>query len=216
MVSAGMIAAVYGILFGKPFGPYFVFVAASLVSWTLIANVLSEAASLLWLSGTLMKTFRISPVSLLLANIWKNVIVLCHAILPALVGGLLIRNGDFLALVMFPVGLFLVVLNLSWMAFALSLLGARFRDTHDLVLTLMALAFLVTPVIWDASMLGSYRALAELNPLADLLDLLRRPILGEWPNLKSVIVAVFGAIVGWLLAYLVFAANRQRLALWVG
>jgi lipopolysaccharide transport system permease protein len=215
MVSAAAISLVYGALLGRPFATYFAFVAVSLVSWTLIANVISEAASLLWLSGTLMKTFHVSAVTLVLANILKNLIVWAHAILPALICAAIVMPGDFRAMMMLPVGLFLVLLNLGWIAFAIALVGTRFRDVYDLVIMLMTLAFLVTPVIWDASMLGELSYLAEINPLAHLLDLIRRPVLGQWPALTSFVVGGFGAALGWPLATLLFMSSRRRLAFWV-
>jgi ABC-type polysaccharide/polyol phosphate export permease len=215
MVSAAAISLVYGALLGRPFATYFVFVVVSLVSWTLIANVISEAASLLWLSGTLMKTFQVSAVTLVLANLLKNLIVWAHAILPALICAAIVMPGDVRAMMMLPAGLFLVLLNLGWIAFEIALLGTRFRDVYDLVIMLMTLAFLVTPVIWDSSMLGELSYLAELNPLTHLLDLIRRPVLGQWPALTSVVVGGFGAVLGWPLVTLLFAASRQRLAFWV-
>lgn len=215
LVSAAAIAAIYGVLLNKPFLPYFVFVLASLVSWTLVSTVLSESASILWLSATLIKTYHISPVTLVLANIWKNFIVWCHAIAPAIIGAFLVLHGDASAVLFLPVGLLLVMLNLGWIALMVALLGARFRDVHELVITLMTLAFLVTPVIWDAPMLGAFRALADFNPLASLLDLLRRPVLGDWPTRRSVVVAIVGAAVGWLLAARYFKAARSPLSLWI-
>lgn len=215
MVSAAAISLVYGALLGRPFAAYFVFVAASLVSWTLIANVISEAASLLWLSGTLMKTFHVSAMTLILANLLKNLIVWAHAIVPALICAAIVMPGDVRAVMMLPVGVLLVLVNIGWIAFAIALIGSRFRDVYDLVIMLMTLAFLVTPVIWDTSMLGELSYLAELNPLTHLLDLIRRPVLGQWPALTSFVVGGVGAVLGWPLATLLFVSSRQRLAFWV-
>jgi lipopolysaccharide transport system permease protein len=215
VTSAAAIALVYGLLLGQPFGTYFVFVAASLVSWSLISNILSEAASLFWLSGTLMKSFQVSPIALLLGNLCKNVIVWGHAILPALVVSAVVMTNDIRAVSALPIGLVLVLLNLGWIGLVIALLGARFRDLHDLVITILSLAFLVTPVIWDASMLGDYAWLANVNPLAHLLDLLRRPVLGQWPSLTNVMVATVTAAIGWPFAIAVFTVARSRLPLWI-
>jgi lipopolysaccharide transport system permease protein len=64
-------------------------------------------------------------------------------------------------------------------------------------------------------MLGDYRSIADFNPLAHLLDLVRRPAMGEWPSLTSFIVAGVGAVLGWVLAGSVFVAVRTRLPLWI-
>lgn len=215
VVSAAGITAVYGVLLDRPFGSYFLFVLASLVSWTFISGTITEAASLLWLSGVLMKTYQLSPVSLVLANLWKNLVVWAHAVIPAALGAVFLSEGDRASLLLLPLGVALVAANLGWLALIIAVLGARFRDLHDLVLTVMFLAFLVTPVIWDVAMLGEHRLIADINPLAHLLGLMRMPLIGTSPGLLVMAGAAVTAILGWIAAALVYRSVRHRLSFWV-
>jgi hypothetical protein len=65
----------------------------------------------------------------------------------------------------------------------------RLRTLCDLaqaVQSSLLIAFLITPVLWTPDQLGADKQLLlTLNPLADLLRVVREPLLGQVPSLSE-------------------------------
>jgi lipopolysaccharide transport system permease protein len=82
----------------------------------------------------------------------------------------------------------------------------------------MQIAFFVTPVIWNASILdGHPRAamLIGLNPFFYVLEIVRAPLLGEAMSLDMVAKALAVTAVLLVLSAFAFARTRGRLAYWM-
>jgi lipopolysaccharide transport system permease protein len=97
-------------------------------------------------------------------------------------------------------------------------LCARFRDVPQIIGALLQIAFFITPVMWNATILeGHHNAglLIQLNPFYYILEILRAPLLGTPLTtgiiLKGVIVST-GIII---LSTIGFAKTRGRIAYWV-
>ena len=66
----------------------------------------------------------------------------------------------------------------------------RFRIFRALLPQLLGLAFLVTPVIWRREQLARLKWLADFNPLAHGLDMVRRPLLEGVIPWRSLLVVL--------------------------
>ena len=92
----------------------------------------------------------------------------------------------------------------AWLAFFIYPIGA-----------FLTVIFFVTPVIWKSEMLGSHAYIADWNPIAQLIAIVRDPLLGFAPPAFAWQMAIGLCIVGWPLAILVYARTRDRIVFWL-
>ena len=112
----------------------------------------------------------------------------------------------------------LLLLNAFWMAMLAAFLGARFPDIQELMGSLMLFAFILTPIIWEASAMpaGTFRGdLMRINPLYHLVEIFRAPILGQTVAYSTVIYIEVMALVGTAVAALSYYLYSRRVALWI-
>jgi ABC-type polysaccharide/polyol phosphate export permease len=73
----------------------------------------------------------------------------------------------------------------------------------------------ITPIFWDVSQLAGKRIyFAKLNLFYHLLHIIKEPMLGKLADIDSYFFAFCAALIGWAIAYLVYAQNRKKLAYW--
>ena len=210
-----LIGLVYSFLWGIPIVDFLPFVAAGYFIWVYLSGTLMESCGTFTAYGEIIKTVPISPMSLLMRVITRNVFVLAHNLVVFIPIALLFG----VSLKFFPlafVGLFFVSLALVGSAMCWAFLCARFRDFEQVMLSIVTLMFLVTPILWNDDILpGRVSFVADWNPFFHLIEVIRAPMLGGLPSMLSVIVTG-GLVVGMLgLGMLVYAFNRHKLAYWL-
>jgi lipopolysaccharide transport system permease protein len=113
-------------------------------------------------------------------------------------------------------GLALVASNLSVISLLLAALATRYRDLPPIIASLTQVMFYVTPILYEPSQLPkSMQLIAHYNPFYHLIDVLRRPLIGDSPELMSYAVAVGMFVVTSLIAFLFFRRFRGRIAYWL-
>lgn len=115
----------------------------------------------------------------------------------------------------FFLGLALVFLNGIWMSFVISCLCARFRDLAPLIESIMAAAGLITPILWDKSLLGDKAYLVYLNPFTSFVESMRDPLLGYTINYNVYIYLLIFLIVGNIFTYFFYKYKRKILPFWI-
>ena len=105
--------------------------------------------------------------------------------------------------------------NGLWVNRLFGIIGARARDTAQLVGPLMLIAFLATPVLWPSSALGANAFIGTYNPLSHFIDIIREPLLGIVPPFSSLVLVSAIMIVGWSAALFVFARTRNHIVFWL-
>jgi ABC-type polysaccharide/polyol phosphate export permease len=111
--------------------------------------------------------------------------------------------------------LLLVVLNLAWITFLLSVLGARFRDLEYLVAAVMPLLMFLSPVMYRPNYLPISGRLLWLNPLSHLIEIIRYPLLGTAPPAFVVWTNVAMCVLGWCFVLWLFHRIYSRIAFWI-
>ena len=112
-------------------------------------------------------------------------------------------------------GLIVFSVAVLMMSVPIAVLCTRFRDLPQIVNTVLQMAFFFTPIFWRPDKLFNFRWIADYNPFAHLIDIVRLPLLGTAPDVHlwiwtlSILVSsiVFGA---WLLG-----RYGHRLAYWL-
>ena len=64
------------------------------------------------------------------------------------------------------------ILNAIFISLSVGLISLRFRDVGQIIINGMYLAFLITPIFWDPSVLmGKKVAITEFNPFYYLIEI---------------------------------------------
>jgi len=118
------------------------------------------------------------------------------------------------ALLVIPAFLLLLV-NAHALGLALGLICTRFRDVTQIVSSVMQMLMFLTPVFWLPESLPGRAQYILWNPLAQMLELLRKPLMGGVAEAHNWL-----GILGWTAAILIvsgllFAKYRRRVVYWL-
>lgn len=205
----------YAALFRVPVVAYLPYVTVGMVLWSLITALLNEGAATFTAATAAIKQMP-APIGIhVLRVVWRNLIILAHNAVIVLLVLLVCGVGPgWPGLAALP-GLVLLLLNGIGWSVTLGLVGARFRDIMPLVANATQMLLFVTPVLWRADDLGTRRALAELNPLFHLIEIVRAPLLGVGFPAESFAVALVVTLLNLGLAFALYARLRWRVAYWL-
>jgi ABC-type polysaccharide/polyol phosphate export permease len=204
-------------LWSKRASEYLPFLAAGMVVWVMVSNIVTEACSLFIASTGLFRQLRFNYSVMAYALAWRNVITFGHN-LSVFVLVSLVFSGSLLTPVtpLALVGLAFLVLNSVWVAIVLGMFCLRFRDVQPLITSLLQISMFVTPIFWPPEDLrGPARIIfVDLNPLYHFIVLVRSPLLGQVPEAESYIAVILMTIVGSWVGYHMFSYFRKRIAYW--
>lgn len=214
-VLIGSLGVVYGTLFGQSMEEYLPFLAVSLVMWGMFSTTVTEGGLAYISSGQFIRQASTPKLIYVLQVVWRNLVILAHnfVIIVILLAVFGVKNWEALPL-FFP-ALVLYILNAMWIAMLVGLLSARFRDLPQIINALMQIAFYITPIIFRPKSLSRFTFLVEWNPLAYLIDLVRAPLIGQFPSALTWGICLGMAVVGWLLALSFTGRYLKRIPYWV-
>ena len=212
----GVMALVFGQIFGQPLADFLPFLCAGLIVWGFISTMLTEGCMSFISADYVIKELPLPLFSHVLRVYFRNVLILLHnlIILPIV----LLAFGKALPLisVLSLLGFVLVSLNLLWMALLTSVLCTRYRDMPPLIANLVQIGFYLTPIIWPPHLLPGRAALiVDLNPLAHIVAVIRDPLLGQLPTALNWTVSIALAIVGWAVTIVFYGYYKRRVAYWL-
>lgn len=209
---------VFGMIFQTDLKEYLPFLAISVIFWGLISNSINDGCLAFIESESMIKQLNLPYSTYILRVIWRNLISAGHnlVIMPLVLIFFLKFPGWSIAAVI-P-GLVLLVINLGWVTLSLGMLSARFRDMPPIVSSLVTIAFYVTPVMWYPKLIENNELahlLLGLNPIYHWLQVVRLPVLGQWPTWENWGLALLSAGIGWSIALLAFRKHKNAIAYWV-
>ena len=205
----------YGALFRVELTNFFPHLTLGIIFWTFFASVVSDSCGVFVAASNHLKQGYF-PVSLFVWRcIARNVIQLAHHLVlyvpVALWAG---KSLSWPALLVLP-AFVIAVINAQALGLTLGLVCARFRDVAQIVTSVMQLLMFLTPVFWLPESLPDRASFVLLNPFAQMLDLLRLPLMGGMAS-----TAQWGGILAWtvinlLVCAAVFARARRRVIYWL-
>jgi lipopolysaccharide transport system permease protein len=119
------------------------------------------------------------------------------------------------SILLWPLGIALLTVCLSWIALVAAVVSARYRDVPVLIQNIINVLFWFTPLMYYPEQLGRKRFLADYNPFTHMIALVREPLLGGAPTLNDWLVVGTLAILGWAGTFLFFARYRARIVYWL-
>lgn len=209
------IGLVFYSIFNRPLDEFLLFISASILSWNLISVSITTAPLIFIAQSSLIQSFRLPFAIFPLQNLVNSLIVFLHGLAIHMVL-LFALGGSFKTLPLIPVSLIGVAAILYPLMAALAILGSRFRDLSPAIGSVMYMAFLITPIIWDRLHIGSgMRWIVDFNPFYHMIEVLRRPMLGTLPSLESSVVVLGLAIVSLVFGEWFFRRYARPIPFWV-
>jgi lipopolysaccharide transport system permease protein len=217
-VQIGTIGLVFGIIFQAKVEDYLPFLAVSVIIWGLIASTMNDGCQAFISSEQMIKQLNLSYDTYAIRVVAKNLLTSAHnlAIIP-LVFVVFSRIPSWSTLLFLP-GLLLLIMNLYWVVLLFGIISSRFRDFPPIVNSLTTVAFYLTPVMWYPELLGNNNLahfLLGLNPLYHFLQIVRLPLLGQFPTVENWIISFAVACIGWFVTLIVYQRSKKMIAYWV-
>ncbi len=214
-VMVASLGLLYSTLFRTNLHDYLPFLALSLVLWTFVQTLVSEACTCFTQEEGMIRSVRM-PFFLYAGRIvLRNLLVLAHNIIViAVVFAIFAIWPGWMALAAVPAMLLWVADSLA-ISVALGAFCARFRDIPPIVASVMQIAFFVTPIIWKPELISRGRALLPINPFFSLTEVVRAPLLGELPGWETYLSAAGYSLLICGLSWTLFVRVRGRLAFWL-
>jgi homopolymeric O-antigen transport system permease protein len=218
-ISTGLLVLGLGVLWSELFHvdvhsflPFFVI---GYVLWMFLSGVLNEACTGFTQFEGYIKQQRI-PFSVYLYRIgMRHVIILAHNAVVVVV--LVLWAGPVWSLnnLWAIPGLVVFGAAVLMMSVPVAILCTRFRDLPQIVNNVLQMAFFFTPIFWRPDTLQNFRWIADYNPLAHLIDIVRLPLLGTAPGVQLWLWSV--AILASSIAFGAWLLGRygHRLAYWL-
>ncbi|MER2519194.1 MAG: ABC transporter permease [Bdellovibrionales bacterium] len=202
-------------LFKQDKATYIPSLTAGLILWQFMASCIAESTSVFTRQANIIKNLDL-PLSLHVAQLaLRHTINIAHNVPLFFIVALILGSPINLNTLMVIPGFLLVVGNLFWISLIFGMMGARFRDFEYLVAMILPLLMFLSPVLYRPNALPFSGKYIWLNPLANMIEIIRSPLLGE-PT-PWFLYAVNGGmlLIGGALALAMFNAKCKRIAFWV-
>ena len=214
-VVIGAIGLVFGALLGQNMTTYLPMLSIGLVAWTLMSTIIIEGCNAYISSAQYIRQVHTPRLIYMLQAMWRNFIIFLHNFVIVLIVLGIYGVKSWETVPLFLLGLIVLLLNAVWIATVVGLFSARFRDLPQIVNSFMMMMFYVTPIMFSGAMLKKHEWIVTFNPFAYLIDLVRQPLLGEWPALLTWEVALGMTVAGWLFALALTGRYHKRIPYWL-
>lgn len=112
-------------------------------------------------------------------------------------------------------GLGLILINLVGFSVIAAIATLRYRDVGPLIASILKILFIVTPVLWEPSLLGDKKFLVDWNPVHHWINLVREPLTHSSAPFHSFLVTAATGVLSLLMAYTVFILTHRKLTRWL-
>jgi lipopolysaccharide transport system permease protein len=213
MVTA--LGVLYAELFNQPIDDFLPFFCVGLLVWTLIASYLTESGVLFTGSESYIKQISLPYSVYVYRASWAKLIIFAHNFV--IYFGVLLYFQIWpgaVALLAIP-GLMIVVLNGTIASLTIGIVSARFRDIPQVIASIVQILFFITPIFWKPQSLRGHAYVTDLNPFFHLLEIVRAPLLGNFPTAANYFVVLFLTLINVAVASVFFSRYRARIAYWI-
>ena len=145
---------------------YYLFLLAGLIPWIFITSTLSMTVGVFINNRSTLMAFKIDPCVFLISQLLDNFInfVASYIILIFIVDHTVFLNPWVIPLMILST--ILLILFVFFMSFFLATLNVFFRDTQFILSFVLSLAYFVTPIFYQKSLLPpAIQQAVEYNPL---------------------------------------------------
>jgi ABC-type polysaccharide/polyol phosphate export permease len=210
-----LLGIIYGRLFKMELKTYIPYLSVGFILWGFIAGVTNESCQAFHEGARMIKQIKLPYLVFVLRVVWRNFIIFLHNIVIFIPVAVIFKVAPGLDSLYALPGLLLVIANVIWVALFLAIVSTRYRDLMPIVSTIVQITMFATPIMWTVSALSGQELVAELNPVYHLIELVRAPLLGTTPELRSWAIAAGLVVVGSTLAATLLVRKSRRIVFWL-
>jgi lipopolysaccharide transport system permease protein len=205
----------YSTLFNVPSNKFFPHLTLGIIFWTFFTSTINDGCAVFLAAAPFLKAATFPLSAFVWRSLARNLIQLGHYILLFVPVALWAGISPTPRLALLLPGLVVVLVNLHAMSISLGILCARYRDVTLLVASTLQLLMFLTPVFWFPDNLPGRAHYILYNPLAQLLDVLRLPLLGASPASGTWWFLLFFTALNVVIAAALYTLYRRRLIYWL-
>ena len=215
-IMIGALGSVWSVLWQQPMREMMPFFGIGLIMWTYMSQVLTECTSVFISHSNLYRNQKMNFSMSVYSVIYKNTLMLAHSLIIVVV--LILAFGvpiNWYQLQLIP-AFALTWITLVWLGYVIAMICVRYRDIIQVITNWLLVLFFITPVMWKAEFLPvKYHFIVDYNPLAQFLDLLRKPFLGEPVSFYTWVTTIAIALGGGIVALPLIGRYRRRVIFWM-
>jgi ABC-2 type transport system permease protein len=208
---------------------YWAFLIVGMLPFQFVQNAIAEGSSAVRKNAGLIRKVYLPMEVLVIAGVTVKFVEFLAQLAVALLLLMFVHRGEDIGfslwktMLVLPPALALLYLFVLGVSLPLACYTIIYRDLEHMVsLGLMAL-FYLTPIFWSVTFIGDkpWKRLFVLNPVMDLIELLRGPLYwGDWPTNHALgggaaaawAVAILFAFGSFVLGYELFDRSKRVLA----
>jgi len=214
-VTVAGLGLLYAKLFKIPLEDYLPYLTIGFIIWGHISPAISEVGNAFISAGTIIKQSTIPYV----LHIWKiistNTIIFLHNIVIFFIVAFIFKVPFGIYWLLAILALLIINLTIFGVGLFLAILSTRFRDVPIIVSNVLLLAFFMTPILWQPTMLSGRSLFLRGNPFYYLIEIFRQPLLGTIPSLDLWIASLGIMSCAILIGGVTFVIYRKRIAYWL-
>jgi ABC-type polysaccharide/polyol phosphate export permease len=215
VVSIIALALVYTQIFKVPTAEYLVFLTTGFIAWMYIASLVIESCTVFIGAEGIIRQVNLPLGIHVFRMVWRSLITLIHNLVIVALVLVYMGVGLSWAMLAFVPGLLVTTVSALALGYLLGGLCTRYRDIPPIIGSLVQVLFYVTPVIWPPKMLQGNEYLLTFNPFYYFLEVLRMPMMGQWPPAEMWVVSSVLTLLLVAVATVFMARYRWRVAYWI-
>jgi ABC-type polysaccharide/polyol phosphate export permease len=209
------IGTLYAEVMNQPYEEFLTYFGCGILAWTLLSTMINEACGIVVEAEGHLRSVPIPLTTLASRMVYRNFVIFGHNALVVLVMLMLFGHQFTIYTPLVLLGLAAYLPIGVFAALVLGPLCARFRDLTQVVASVTQIMFFLTPIFWVPGSNLSRPIVVDANPFYHLVEVVRRPLIGEAPAELSWIVTL-GLLVGLFIAsIIVLSISRRKIYLWL-
>ncbi|GAB2625919.1 ABC transporter permease [Novilysobacter erysipheiresistens] len=212
------IGYLYSHMMGGSPGTFIPHLGFGYILWRLSIQTMTESADVFAMHQAFIMDGRTRFTDFILRTFAKSFLFFMVGLLVVVTIVLMVSPTNPAWLLTLAFTLPVLFLNILWMSIIISLFGARFPDTKEMIGTILIFGFLLTPILWDASMVPpeTIRGLVmRFNPFFHLIEFVRAPALGAMPEATTLYAIGAMSVFGWVMAAFLYRRYARFVPLWI-
>jgi lipopolysaccharide transport system permease protein len=189
-------------------------IAVGITCWGYISTVIEDSLKIF--EDQKLLNIAITPFEVAAINVSKNFITFIHNLFIIIIVVIIFKLPVTLNYFYLIYGCFILIINSFSFTIIFGILCVRFRDFVLIIKNLLFLLFLMTPIFWIPYTLNNNRIiLADYNPLFQIIQTIRDPLLGNGLSLLCIIYTFIFTLLFLIIATLVYKKNHKKLVFWI-
>lgn len=204
------LSVIYATIFGLKLDKYMSYVTTGFIAWWFVSGTLMDSCTAFTANSQIIRNLPLPIGVHVMRVLMRNTLLLLHNMIVYVVVvvafGIWPNVNTLLALV----GFGLVALLLFSLGISLAIACARFRDIPHIVSSIVQVMVFVTPIMFFKDMLQNRSYIADVNPFYHMIEAIRAPLLGDFPEQSTWVFLVCANLITFLFATWLVKSTGHR------